>query len=257
MKDWKFVALLHVSERVKSRGRRVRVPISLFLLAMLLAFSDFLAFGQFAYGGATGLVLVVVETSLRTSLVFGLLALVLEAYNVLRSGTGWLKYALVTTVICAVPPMTLSVYLNNYVLFTAFRGLEDLLSHLPVDRITVLSLFAFLFLSLEALTLELPRLLLAQRIWQMLLVKAGQKPSGTEDGTQCLNCRLTLSATQLHLFRPFNTFLDLSRPKAYANRTILEARHWKATRNRLNRKSIGVLFLGVEIIHKIMIQDRP
>jgi len=174
MKDWKSVALLHVSERVKSGGRRVRVPISLFLLAMLLAFSDFLALGQLAYGGATGLVLVVVETSVRTFLVFGLFVLVLEAYNVPNlSRRGWLKYALVTTVICAVPPMTLSVYLNNHVLFAAFQGLLTLVSHLPVDRITMLSLFAFLFLSLEALTLELPRLLLTQRIWQMLVLKAG------------------------------------------------------------------------------------
>ena len=176
MKDWKFVALLHVSERAKSGGRRVRVPISLFLLAMLLTFSDFSAFGLFAYGGATGLVSVVVETSVRAFLVFGLLILVLKAYNLPESRIGWLKYFLVTTVICGVPPMTLSVYLNNYVLFTAFRGLEDLLSHLPVDRITMLSLFALLFLSLEALTLELPRLLLGQRLGQMLLAKAGKKP---------------------------------------------------------------------------------
>ena len=157
----------------------MRVPISLFLLAMLLAFSDFLALAQLAYGvgdhGATGLVLVVVETSVRAFLVFGLFVLVLEAYKVPNlSRRGWLKYALVTTVICAVPPMTLSIYLNNHVLFAAFQGLLTLVSHLPVDRITMLSLFAFLFLSLDALTLELPRLLLGQRIWQMLLVKASR-----------------------------------------------------------------------------------
>ena len=160
----------------------MRVPISLFPLAMLLTLSDFSAFGLSGYGGPTGLVSVVVETSVRALLVFGLFLLVLKAYNLPESRIGWLKYFLVTTVICAVPPMTLSVYLNNYVLFTAFRGLEDLLSHLPVDRITMLSLFALLFLSLEALTLEFPRLLLAERIWQMLLVKAAQKPSGTADG---------------------------------------------------------------------------
>ena len=149
----------------------MRVPISLFMLAMLLAFSDFVALGQLAYGGATGLVSVVVETSLRTFLVFGLFVLVLEAYKVHKSRRGWLKYALVTTVICAVPPMTLSIYLNNHVLFAAFQGLLTLVSHLPVDRITMLSLFAFLFLSLEALTLELPRLLLVQRIWRKMNVE--------------------------------------------------------------------------------------
>ena len=147
---------------------------------MLLAFFDFSAFGQFACGGATGLVLVVVETSVRAFLVFGLFVLVLEAYNVSKSGKGWLKYALVTTVICAVPPMTLSIYLNNYVLSTAFQGLLTLVSDLPVQDASIedhmLSLFIFLFLSLEALTLELPRLLLGQRLGQMLLAKAGKKP---------------------------------------------------------------------------------
>ena len=163
MKDWKFVALSYVSQRAKSGGRRVRVPIFLFLLAMLLTFSDFIAFGQFAYGGATGLVIIVVETSLRTSLMFGLFVLVLEAHNVPKSGTGWLKYALVTTVICAVPPMTLSVYLNNYVLFAAFQILVNLVSDLPVVPVIL-----FLFLPLEALVLEFPRLLLAQRIWRKM-----------------------------------------------------------------------------------------
>ena len=168
MKDWNFVALLHVSERANTGGRRLRAAISLFLLSMLLAFSDFLAFGRIAYGGATALVSVVVETFVRVFLMFGLSALVLEAYSMPRSGTGWLKYALVTTVICAVPPITLSVYLNNHVLFAAFSGLLTPVSHLPVDTITMLSLFLFLFLSLEALTLEFPRLLLAQRIWRKM-----------------------------------------------------------------------------------------
>ena len=137
---------------------------------MLLTFSDFLALGQLAYGGATGLVSVLVETSLRAFLVFGLFVLVLEAYNVPNlSRRGWFNYALVTTVICAVPPMTLSIYLNNYVLFHVLsQGLLDLISDLPVDRITMLSLFIFLSLSLEALTLEFPRLLLTQRIWRKM-----------------------------------------------------------------------------------------
>ena len=139
-----------------------------FLLALLLAFSDFFALAQLAYGGATGLVLVVVETSVRAFLVFGLFVLVLEAYKVPNlSKRVWFKYALVTTVICGVPPMTLSVYLNNYVLFTAFQGLVALVSDLPVVPVVL-----FLFLPLNALVLEFPRLLLAQRIWKMLLVKA-------------------------------------------------------------------------------------
>jgi len=145
------------------------VTIPLFLLALLLAFSDFFALGTLAYGvgvhrGATGLVLVVVETSVRAFLVFGLFVLVLKAYNVPESRIGWLKYVLVTTVICGVPPMTLSVYLNNYVLF---QLLGLLLSDLPFV------LFGLLFLPLNALVLEFPRLLLAQRIWQMLVPKAG------------------------------------------------------------------------------------
>ena len=145
----------------------MRAAISLFLLAMLLTFSDFIGLGQFVYGGATGLLSVVVEISVRTFLVFGLFVLVLKAYKVPNlSKRGWFKYFLVTAAICGVPPMTLSIYLNNYVLFTAFGHLLTLVSHLPV------SLFVFLFLSLEPLTLEFPRLLLTQRIWQMLLVKA-------------------------------------------------------------------------------------
>jgi len=130
---------------------------------MLLTFSDFSAFGLFAYGGPTGLVSVVVEISVRAFLVFGLFVLVLKAYKVPNlSKRGWFKYFLVTAAICGVPPMTLSVYLNNYVLFTAFGHLLTLVSHLPV------SLFVFLFLPLNALVFEFPRLLLSQRIWRKM-----------------------------------------------------------------------------------------
>ena len=144
----------------------------LLLLGILLAFLDFIAFGEILYSivgrVVLGLILVVAEAYVRTFIVLCAFVLLLEVYLGNLSRKGWLKYALVTMVICGVPPMTLSVYLNNYVLFTTFRGLEDLLSHLPVDRITMLGLFALLFLSLETLIVEFPRLLLAQRIWQKM-----------------------------------------------------------------------------------------
>ena len=41
------------------------------------------------------------------------------------------------------------------------------------------------------------------------------------------------------LFRPFCTFLHLFRPEKYASRTVSKVRHWKTTRNTLNKKTIG------------------
>ena len=142
----------------------MRVPISLFLLTVLLTFSDFLAFGQLLSGlGTGGLILVVGEACVRTFLVFGTFILVLEAYKVPNlSKRGWFKYFLVTAAICGVPPLTLSVFLRNYLLFTAFRGLEDPLSHL---------------LALAS-ALEFPRLLLAQRIWRKMKMEREKEKEG-------------------------------------------------------------------------------